>query len=155
MQLQLSLIIFYKFSFKSFSERCHWRWHIWWSTYFCTQKISLLTTSGIHKYLHFHSFKNFTVDSYQEVLKQPDFPNYELFDNVSGAYSNFFQKTMMVIDKIAPCRKIRIKGYIQKWLDSKVLQKLNARDKLFRKFKKSRVNIDKEFNKKAKQMPQN
>ena len=62
---------------------------------------------------------------------------------------------MIVIDKIPSCRKIRIKGYIQKWLDCEVLQKRNARDKLFRKFKKSRINIDKEFNKKVKQMPQN
>ena len=52
---------------------------------------------------------------------------------------------MIVIDKIAPYRNERIKGNNQKWLDSKVLEKLNARDKLFKKFKKSRFN-----NKKAK-----
>ena len=43
-----------------------------------------------------------------------------------------------------------MKGNTQKWFDSKVLEKLNARDKLFKKFKKSRLNIDKELYKKAK-----
>ena len=57
---------------------------------------------------------------------------------------------MTVIDKIAPCRNNWIKGNTQKWFDSKVLEKLNARDKLFKKFKKSRLNIDKELYKKAK-----
>ena len=57
---------------------------------------------------------------------------------------------MTVIDKIAPYRNKRIKGNTQKWFDSEVLEKLNARDKLFKKVKKSRLNIDKELYKKAK-----
>ena len=57
---------------------------------------------------------------------------------------------MTVIDKIAPYRNKRIKGNTQKWFDSKVLEKLNTRDKLFKKFKKSRLNIDKELYQKAK-----
>ena len=57
---------------------------------------------------------------------------------------------MTVIDKIAPYRNKRIKGNTQKWFDSKVLEKLNSRDKLFKKFKKSRLNIDKELYQKAK-----
>ena len=40
---------------------------------------------------------------------------------------------MTVIDKIAPFRNKRIKGNTQKWFDSEVLEKLNARDKPFMK----------------------
>ena len=43
-----------------------------------------------------------------------------------------------------------MKGNTQKWFDSKVLEKLNARHNLFKKFKKSRLNIDKELYIKAK-----
>ena len=56
---------------------------------FCTRKISRLKTDGIHKYLNFCSFKYYTVDSYEEALKQLDFPNYATFDDVNGAYANF------------------------------------------------------------------
>ena len=78
--------------------------------------------------MNFYSFKNYIVYSYEEALKQIDFPNYETFDDVNGAYSNFFQKIMIVNDKIAPYRNEGIKENTQKWFDNKVLEKLNARD---------------------------
>ena len=64
---------------------------------FCTLNILCVKTGGIHKYLNFRSFKNYTVDS----------------------------------------------------SSVEVLEKLNARDKRFNEFKKSRLNIDKELYKKA------
>ena len=57
---------------------------------------------------------------------------------------------MTAIDKIIPYQNKRIKGTTQKWFDSKVLEKLNARDKFFKKFKRSRLDIDKQLHKKAK-----
>ena len=77
---------------------------------FCTHKISWLHTGVIHKYLNFRSFKNYTVHSYKGALKQLDFPNYKIFDDINGAYCNFFQKIMTAIDKIAPYRNKRIKN---------------------------------------------
>ena len=61
---------------------------------------------------------------------------------------------MTVIDKIAPYRNKRIKGNTQKWFDSEVLEKLNAKNTLFKNFKKSRLNI-KSYTKKLNMMPQN
>ena len=43
-----------------------------------------------------------------------------------------------------------MKGNTQKWFDGKVLEKLNLRNKLFTKFKKLRLHIDKELHKKSK-----
>ena len=116
---------------------------------FCTRKISRIKTGGAHKYLNFRSLKNYTVDYYKEALKQIDFPNYQNFGDVNEAYSNFFYKLMTIIDKIAPYKRKRVKN-TQKWFDGEVLEKLNLRNKLFKKFKKSRLHIDKEFYKKSK-----
>ena len=113
---------------------------------FCTWKVLALKTCGIHKYLNFRSFKNYTVASFKEALKQLDFPSYEFFDDVNGAYCNFLWEIMTAIDKIAPYRNKQIKGNPQKWLDSELLEKLSARDRLFKKFKKSRLSIGKELN---------
>ena len=41
-------------------------------------------------------------------------------------------------------------GNTQKWFHSEVLEKLNDTDKVFKEFKTSRRNIDKELHKKAK-----
>ena len=57
---------------------------------------------------------------------------------------------MTVIDKIAPYKSKQVKGNTQKWFDGEVLEKSNLRNKLFKKFKKSRLHIDKELYKKSK-----
>ena len=57
---------------------------------------------------------------------------------------------MTVIDKTTPFKTKRVKENTQKWFDCEVLQKLNSRDKLFQKLKKSRLHIYKELFKKAK-----
>ena len=112
---------------------------------FCTKKFSRIKTGGAHKYLNFRLLKNYTADYYKEALQQVDFPNYETFGDVNEAYSNLFQKLMTVIDKIAPYKSKRAKGDTQKWFDGEVLGKLNLRNKLFKKFKNSRLHIDKEL----------
>ena len=111
---------------------------------FCTRKISRIKTGDAHKYLNFHSLKIYTADYYKEALKQVDFPSYENFGDFEPC-SNFFQKLMTVIDKIAPYKSKRRKGNNQKWFDSELLAKLNLRNKLFKKFKKSRPHIDKKL----------
>ena len=57
---------------------------------------------------------------------------------------------MTVIDKIAPYKSKRVKGNTQKWFDGEVLEKLNLRNKLFKKLKKSRLHIDKQLYKQSK-----
>ena len=59
---------------------------------------------------------------------------------------------MTFIDKITPYKSKRVKGNRngQKWFDGEVLEKLNLRNKLFKKVKKSRLHIDKELYKKSK-----
>ena len=67
------------------------------------------------------------------------------------ANSIFFQKIIIVTENIALYINKRVKG-LKMILknDSKVLEKLNSIAKFFRKFRKSRPDIDKELNKKAK-----
>ena len=53
---------------------------------------------------------------------------------------------VFVIDRIASYRNKQVKRNTQKYFDIKVLEKLNARDKLFKKFKNM---INKELYKKV------
>ena len=89
--------------------------------------------------------KNYIADYYKEALKQVDFSNYENIGDANRTYSNFFQKLMTVIDQITPYKSKRVKGNSQKWLwfdKKKKKEKLNHRNKLYDKFKKSRLQID-------------
>ena len=105
---------------------------------------------GVHKHIIFRSFKKYTVDAYKDALKKVNFPNYELFNDVNEAYSNFFRKIRIVVDSIAPFKTKMVKANTQKWFDGEVLENINTRGKLFKKFKKSRLHIDKELHRKAK-----
>ena len=103
-----------------------------------TKKISTIKR-GTHKQIRCRSLKNYSADIYEEVLSRIDFPNYHNFENVNDAYSNFIQKVMGAIDPVAPVKSRRIKQNSQEWFDSEVAVKISARDKLFKKFKKSKI----------------
>ena len=62
-----------------------------------------------------------------------------------------FRKSMGVIESSqAPIKSRRIKQNAQEWLDGEVAEKISVRDKLFKKFKKSKLHIDKEIYKIAR-----
>ena len=50
------------------------------------------------------------------------FPNSEYFEDVNREYSDFFQKSMAVIDNVAQCKTKRVKGNIQSSLMQKYMQ---------------------------------
>ena len=57
---------------------------------------------------------------------------------------------MAVIDNLAPSKSKRIKGTSQNWFDAEIMEKIYERDKLFKKFKKSRLHVDKDNYKEAR-----
>ena len=83
------------------------------------------------------------------------FPEYKKFDNVNDAYSNFIQKLTKVIDRVAPVKSKRIKRNSQEWFDSEISEKLIIQDKLFKKYEKTRLHVDKEIYKRARYSVQN
>ena len=50
-----------------------------------------------------------------------------------------------MIERISPNKEVRIKNDNQEWFDGEVLEKIRIRDKLFTKYKKSRLNVDKDI----------
>ena len=58
------------------------------------------------------------------------------------AYEDFISKTTSVIDKLAPEKKVRIKGSNQEWFDNEIHEAIRNRDKLFSTFKRTRLHND-------------
>ena len=117
---------------------------------FRTRKVSKFKTCCVHKHIKANSLNNDRVQDYKKSLRQIAFPNEGIFDNVNAACSDFFLKIMAVIDKITSFKTKQAKEKTQKWREGEVLEKIIYRDKLFQKFKKSRLHIYKELFKKAK-----
>ena len=52
---------------------------------------------------------------------------------------------MSVIDKVALIKERWVKQNSQKWFDGEIGDEIKNRDKLFKKFKKSKLHIDKDI----------
>ena len=94
--------------------------------------------------------KNYTVEKFIEELNSSNFRNYETFDDIDNAYSDFISRFMAAIDKVAPLREIRVKNRTQDWFDRDIFQALKSRNEKLKKFKKSKLIIDQEKLKKSK-----
>ena len=81
-------------------------------------------------------------------LQKVDFSNYECFSCIDLAYTDFLNKLMKVVNEIAPSKGIRIKN-TQEWFDREIAELIHAREKLFLKFRKSKLHIDEESYKKV------
>ena len=57
---------------------------------------------------------------------------------------------MAVIDNLAPSKNKRIKGKLQDWFDAEFMEKISETDKLFKKLNKSRLHVDKDSYKEAR-----
>ena len=86
--------------------------------------------------------KNYSKEVLVQKLGKISFPDYNTFECVNTAYQDFISKIMDVIDIIAPLKEIRIKGNSKSWFDSEILERINIREKLRKKYKKSGLQMD-------------
>ena len=47
-----------------------------------------------------------------------------------------------VVNNIVPLKTVRIKNTSNEWFDREIAEKLSKKDKIFKKFQSSRLNID-------------
>ena len=118
---------------------------------FCTRKITK-HKSNAHKQFKFRSFKNYSDEQYRSLLGDANFPNYGNFTDVDLAYKDFTERLMSVIDQVAPIKEARIKCNSQDWFDGEIAEKISERDRLFKKFKKTKLQIDLDLWKEAKKV---
>ena len=100
---------------------------------------------GSHKQIKFRLFKHYTIDIFEQDKSKLNFPYYQNFNDINEAYNDFIQKIMNVIDKVAPLKERRVKQNSQEWFDGEIADEIKNRDKLFRKSKKSKQQIDKDI----------
>ena len=62
---------------------------------------------------------------------------------------------MSIIDKIDPFKVIRAKQQSEDWFDGEILESILIRDKLFKKFKNTKLYVDKQIYNVARNKVQN
>ena len=69
---------------------------------------------------------------------------------MNDAYSDFIYRFVEAINFIAPSKKIRVKANSKPWFDNQIVSAIQRRDKLYKKFKHSGLETDKDNFKVAK-----
>ena len=95
-----------------------------------------------HKQVTFRCLKNYSANKFKDLLNSVVFPNYENFNNVDEAYTNFHSKLLKIIEQIAPLKISRMKNKTPEWFDTEIFEKIKFKRKKFKKFKKSKSLID-------------
>ena len=66
------------------------------------------------------SLKHYTVNLFAKGLQKVNLLNYDHFSDIDAACTDFLNKLMKVINKIASSKAIRIKNNNQDWFDTEV-----------------------------------
>ena len=75
--------------------------------------------------------------------------------NPDVAYSDFITRFECVINAIALFKTVRIKNNASEWFDGEIAEKIHTRDKLYKKFKSTKLHVDEEIYKEARNTVQN
>ena len=57
---------------------------------------------------------------------------------------------MQAVNGIAPHRECRVKGNTEDWFDGEIMERIKNRDKLLKKYKKSKLEVDHQIYREAK-----
>ena len=99
----------------------------------------------MHNQIQVRFLKKFNAEIFAHVLKTVEFPNYNIFSKINVFYSDLLNKISDTMDSVAPIKEIRIKNNTQEWFDNAIIEAIKIREKYFKKFKKSSLQIDYTF----------
>ena len=63
---------------------------------------------------------------------------------------DFSDKLMQAVDGIAPYREFRVKGHTEDWFDGEIMERIQNRNKLLKKYKKLKLEVDDQMYREAK-----
>ena len=95
--------------------------------------------------------KRYSAEKFLEIVREIVFPNYLTYTCVNDAYSDFTYRFVGAINFIAPSKKIRVKANSKPWFDNQIMPVIQRWDKLYKKFKHSGLETDKDNFKVAKE----
>ena len=88
--------------------------------------------------------KSYSAEKILETLRKIVFPDYLTYTCVNDTYSDFIYRFVGVISFIAPAKKIRVKANSKPWFDNQTMPAIRRRDKLYKKFKHSGPETEKD-----------
>ena len=105
-------------------------------------KQSYIDISSIKTFVH--AMKRHSNENLLENLREIFFPNYLTYTPVNDAYSDFIKRFVEVINFRLPAKRITVKANSKPWFDNHIFSAIRKREKLYKKFKHSGLETDKD-----------
>ena len=83
------------------------------------------------------------------------FPNYDNFHNPDITCNNFINRLDCVVNAVVPFKTVSVKNNTSEWFDGKISNKIHTRDKLYKRYKLTKLHVDKEIYEEAQNIVQN
>ena len=110
---------------------------------YCTRKTKTVKT-GKHNTISIRSYRKYSKESLLERLRKKDLPDYSTFNCIDAAYIDLTTTLQEIVNKIAPMKDIRVKSNSKPWFDSDIREDIRVRDKLKKRFLKTKLHVDHE-----------
>ena len=121
---------------------------------YCTRK-KFKEKTNTKNFIKYRSLKNYTPKMLIEKLKIVVFPDYSSFEDINAGYADLIGKISLIIDEIAPVKEMCVKNNTEEWVDEDIFEAIRARDKKYRRFKRTRLHTDHVTLKKSKNLVKN
>ena len=111
---------------------------------YCDRKV-LKTKYNKHKEPTFRLLRNYSVDIYKQALERPSFRSYDNFHNPDIACNDFINRLDCAVNAVAPFKTVKVKNNTSECFDGEIADKIHARDKLYKRFKLTKLHVDEEI----------
>ena len=90
-------------------------------------------------------------------MERASFLNYDNFHNPDIAYNGFINRLNCVVHVVAPFKTFRVKNNTSEWFNGEITDKISytTRDKLYKRFKLTKLHVDEEIYNEARNVVQN
>ena len=87
-------------------------------------------------------------------MERASFQNYDNFRNPDIAYNDFINRLDCVVNPAAPFKTVRAKNSTSEWFHGEIADKIHTGDKVYRTFKLTKLHVDEEIYKEARNIVQ-
>ena len=88
-------------------------------------------------------------------MERASFPNYDNFHNPDITYNNFINRLDCVVNAVVSFKTVSVKNNTSEWFDGRVSNKIHTRDKLYKRFKLTKLHVDEKIYEEAQNIVQN
>ena len=106
------------------------------SLIYCSRKV-IKPVVGKHKFIEIRSLKKYSIEDFNQKLNNVDWTCLDNNSEVNQAWACFKDNFNIILNDVAPRKRIRVKQRTEKWMSAEILHLIRERNVIFKRMKKN------------------